>query len=217
MLRVFRPTSPMSIGSWVLAAAAPLMGASAALAKRTGLLGAAGDAAGAGAGALGMPLAGYTAMLLSNTAVPLWQATRRTLPPLFVGSAMASAASLLDLMRLEPREERAAHRFGLAGKVAELAASVMVERDASRVERVGRPLRQGPSAVLWRGARVLTAASLALSLLPRPSRLRHIASGVLGTAGAIALRFAVFEAGKASSRDPRATFHQQRTGMGAAR
>ena len=41
---------------------------------------------------------------------------------------------------------------------------------------------------------------------------RQWLQGLLGTAGALALRFAVFHAGKASSRDPRATFLQQRGG-----
>lgn len=80
-----------------------------------------------------------------------------------------------------------------------------------RVEPVGRPLREGFSGALWQTARVLTAASLALSLLPGKARIKRFAGGLLGTAGALSLRFAVFHAGKASSRDPRATFRRQRT------
>src|SRR5437762_970870 len=37
-----------------------------------------------------------------------------------------------------------------------------------------------------------------------------------GHLGSLALRFAVFQAGKVSARDPRATFRQQRAGFGAA-
>jgi hypothetical protein len=85
-----------------------------------------------------------------------------------------------------------------------------VEREAKQVEAVGRPLREGVSGALWNAAKVLTAASLALSLLPGRSRAKRFAGGLLGTAGAFALRFAVFHAGKASARDPRATFRQQR-------
>ena len=54
---------------------------------------ASGYAAGIGAGILGMPLATYTAVLLSNSAVPVWLATRRTLPLLFGASSAASLAS----------------------------------------------------------------------------------------------------------------------------
>src|SRR5207248_4160787 len=77
MLRVFRPTSPLSVGSWILAPSTVLSGASAVLP------GPAGDAAGLAAGALGGPLAAYTGVLLTNTAVPVWQAPHRSIPPLF--------------------------------------------------------------------------------------------------------------------------------------
>jgi formate-dependent nitrite reductase membrane component NrfD len=216
MLRVFRPTSPMSVGSWVLAAAGPLTAGSAVLARRRGVIGRLGDAAGFLAGLVGLPLTGYTAVLLSNTAVPLWQETRRSLPVAFTASAMSGAASLLDLMDLDERSARIVKRFGVVGKAAEIAAMRAVEREADRVERVGRPLREGPSAGLWRASKLLTAASLALSLVPAKRPAVRTAAAMMGTAGALALRFAVFHAGKASSRDPRATFHHQREGRGGA-
>jgi formate-dependent nitrite reductase membrane component NrfD len=216
MLRVFRPTSPMSVGSWILAAAGPLTAGSAILARRRGFLGRVGDLFGALAGLVGMPLTGYTAVLLSNTAVPLWQETRRSLPAAFTASAMTAAASLLDMMYLEEGSVRIVRRFGVVGKVAEIAAMRAVEQEAERVERVGRPLREGLGGSLWRSAKVLTGASLALSLLPGKRRAIRTAAGMLGTAGAIALRFGVFHAGKSSARDPRATFGHQRLGHGGA-
>jgi formate-dependent nitrite reductase membrane component NrfD len=216
MLRVFRPTSPMSVGSWVLAASAPMTAAAAALATADGTLRTMGDLAGLGAGVVGMPLAGYTAVLLANTAVPVWQAARKSLPVLFTASAMSGAASLLDLMDLGEREERVVRRYGLAGKLAELAAMVAVERDAGRVGRVRRPFREGVAGALWRASKVLGGASLVLSLLPGTGRGKRAISGLLGSAGSLALRFAVFHAGRASARDPRATFQQQRQGHGAA-
>lgn len=214
MLRVVRVTSPMSLGSWVLAGAASVTLGSALLESRTGVLRRLGDAAGYAAGVLGMPLSGYTAVLLGNTAVPVWQSTRRTLPHLFIGSSVSGLASLFGLLpALPPEEEKVVERFGLAGKVADLAAMAVMEREASQVEPVDRPLREGFSGTLWKAARGMTAASLALSLLPGKARVKKIAAGLLGTAGAIALRFAVFHAGKASARDPRATFRQQRSSM----
>lgn len=217
MLRVFRPSSPMSVGSWVLAGVAPSAGVAALTNRSSGLLGAAGDAGGLVAGALGMPLAGYTAVLLSNTAVPVWQGTRRSLPALFMSSGMTAASSLLGMLDLTEREERVVRRFGIAGRVADLVASKAVEREADRVEAVGRPLHEGVPGSLWKASEALTAASLALSVLPgRRSRPRRVVEGVLGAAGSLAMRFAIFHAGKASSRDPRATFHQQRAGLGGA-
>lgn len=214
MLRVFRHSSPMSVGSWVLAASAPLAAGSAVLSGASGVLGGAGNLAAYGAGALGMPLAGYTAVLLSTTAVPVWQGSRRSLPPLFMGSAMTAAASLLHLMRLSERERRIVKRFGVAGALIGLAAHAAMEREAGRVERVARPLHEGPSGALLRAAKALTAASLALGLVSGKSRARWAAAGILGTGGALATKFGVFHAGRASARDPRATFHQQRAGLG---
>jgi len=210
MLRVVRPTSPMSLGSWVLAGFGSCAAAAALLAGRDGALGRLGDAAGYAAAACGLPLAGYTAVLLGNTAVPLWQETRKSLPPLFMASAASGLAALFGLAPLAPREAAIVHRFGTAGKLAELAAMAVVERDAGRVETVGRPLREGLAGTLWKAARGLTAASLAVSLLPGRSRRKRAVDALLGTAGAVALRFAVFHAGKASARDPRATFRRQR-------
>jgi len=145
MLRVFRPSSPMSVGSWVLALATPLSAGSALLSMTRGGLWYVGYAAGVGAGILGMPLATYTGVLLGNSAVPIWLATRKTLPLLFGASAAASLASIFDLMTLGDRERTIAHRFGIAGRVAELAAGEAVERQACANAQVGRPFRQGAS------------------------------------------------------------------------
>lgn len=279
MLRMFRPTSPMNMGAWILSASgalnsvavgalllerrggvvkrlgaglssvADLLGhrtgpmealrAGALLAghrggtlkrlragaslvagmsrRRCGVLEKLGTGASVAAGVMGLPLAGYTAVLLSNTAVPVWQRTRRTLPFLFMASGMASAASLLQLLpEQSERERRVLRRFGVLGKVGELAAEVAVERELSRAEELSRPLKQGRAGALWKAARLCTAASLALDLLPGRQRWKQVASGLLGTAGALATRYAIYDAGKVSTKDPHATFVPQRQGLGAA-
>ena len=214
MLRVFRPTSPMSVGSWLLAGFGGASTIAALLSRHTGPLGAIGNGAAIGAGILGLPLAGYTAVLLSNTAVPVWQGARTSLPPLFVSSAMTSAACVLDLCELDARERRVVRRFGLAGKVADLAFSKLVEREVARPAIAAAPLKNGASGALWKGAKLLVAASLAISLLPRASpRVRRI-SGWLGTCGSLALRFGIVRAGTASARDARTVSAQQRAALG---
>ncbi|HWE26068.1 MAG TPA: NrfD/PsrC family molybdoenzyme membrane anchor subunit [Myxococcales bacterium] len=211
MLRVFRPTSPMSVGSWVLAAFGGFATIAAVLRKqRFGPLATVGDVAALGAGVLGLPLAGYTAVLLANTAVPVWQGPAASLPPLFMASAVTSAASALELCELNPFEARVVRRFGLAGKAAELFFSKAVERAASQPEIVGAPLRRGLSGALWKSAEVLVAASLLASALSVRSRPLRRASGWLGTLGTIALRFGILQAGRMSARDPHATFARQR-------
>jgi hypothetical protein len=208
MLRVFKPTSVLNMGSWILACG----GSSSAAAAM--LPGALGHAAGLVAGGVGLPMSGYTAVLLSDTAVPLWQQTRRTMPLLFVASAAASAASLLQALPLEKDERGIVHRLGTVAKFAELGAMSAVAREADRFERVGRPLREGMSGGLWRSARGFAAASLGLSLIGAKRRWARWTLALLGTAGALTLRFAVFHAGKASARDPHATFEPQRATPG---
>jgi formate-dependent nitrite reductase membrane component NrfD len=208
MLRVFRPTSPMSVGSWVLALATPLSAGSAMLTMTRGRLYEIGYTAGMGAGILGMPLATYTAVLLANTAVPLWSESRRTLPLLFGSSSVASLASVMELMPLREQEQAIVHRFGLAGRLGELAAAKAVEREAGTA---GKPLHEGVSGALWTAATVLTASSLAVSLLPGRSRGKRIVSGTLGIFGGLCLRFAVFYGGKASALTPLAKQSKDRS------
>jgi formate-dependent nitrite reductase membrane component NrfD len=216
MLRVFRPTSPMSIGSWVLAASGGLNTLGLILGWRRGWAGVVGRGASAGAAVLGMPLAGYTAVLLCNSAIPVWQATHRTLPLFFMSSATAAAGSLLSLLPHGPAEARVLRPYRLAGKVAELVTGIAVARDAARVPEVARPLHEGLSGTLWKTSRVCSAAGLVLDVLPGRARWKQVAADVLTTAGALAARFAIFHAGKASARNPQATFQGQRQGLGAA-
>ncbi len=197
MLRVLRPSSPLSIGSWVLAIGGSAAGASVVLPGR------AADAAGAVAGALGIPLAGYTGVLLATSAIPVWQGARHWLPALFVASSVASCASLFEMMNVSKREERVVRTFGVIGKSAELLCMNGAERELSRHDAVGRPLKEGAPGALWTASKVLTAASLALTLMPGQSKAKRVA-GVLGTLAGIGLRFAVFYAGSTSSRDPKA-------------
>ncbi|MGI8745030.1 MAG: NrfD/PsrC family molybdoenzyme membrane anchor subunit [Bryobacteraceae bacterium] len=178
MLRVFRPTSPMNMGAWILSGTAPL-------AITAGLFqGRIGQIAGYGAGLFGLGLAGYTGVLLSNTAIPVYQQSRRILPVLFLASAAASAASILDLIIDEPRAARITFAFGTAGRLTELTAGS----------------RMPISGTLWKAATVLTGASLLVSLIPGKSRSRRKWAGVLGAVGSLCLRLAVHYAGKASAR-----------------
>src|SRR5262249_28346248 len=108
MLRVFKVTSPMSVGSWILAAS----GGASTTAAACELLGIAprftptASAASAGAGA---PLAVYTATLISNTAVPVWHEARRELPFLFAAESAGSAGAAASLV-LAPRDAGPARR-----------------------------------------------------------------------------------------------------------
>jgi formate-dependent nitrite reductase membrane component NrfD len=216
MLRVFRPTSPMSVGSWILTLSGAANGAGFLLGSRRGPLGAVGRVGIAAGGGLGALLAGYTGVLLANTAVPVWQAARRELPVLFVGSGMASAGAVLELFPDSGASRRVTHWYGSLGKLVALGAMVAMERSAPRAPRVTEPLRTGATGALWRAGLALTAAGLVASGLGNKSRGRERIAALLTLAGALATRLAVVQAGKRSARDPRATFEGQRAGMGAA-
>lgn len=203
MLRVFRPSSPMSVGSWILTASGGASTAAVLFGERR-----LGRFAGYVAGVLGLPLAGYTAVLIACTAVPVWQGGRRALPPLFLASSAASAGALLSLLPVGKRGKRVARRFEVFGNVAELLMGVWFTQEVGRSPRAARPLQRGLSGTLWGASRALTAASLSASAAGR-----RAVSSALSLAGAMGLRAAVFMAGKASARDPRATFRQQREGV----
>src|SRR5579875_84126 len=210
MLRVFRISSPMSMGSWILSAFSAAAGAAAVLPYGPRLLRPLAEIGGVAAGILGLGLSGYTGVLISQTAVPVWQESYRTNPLLFLASGTAAAASFFEFFRLNERESRAVERFALMGKIIELAAALVLEAEAKRVSRVGRPLKEGFSGFLWRAAKLTTIAGIVVSALPGKSRGKRFVSGVLGSAASLLVRFGIFYAGKASARDPRASFEQQR-------
>jgi formate-dependent nitrite reductase membrane component NrfD len=210
MLRVFRPTSPMNMGAWILSGTSGAAFASLLLYGREGVSGIIGSVAGYAAGVMGMALATYTGVLVSNTAVPIWQASRRILPVLFAASAITSVGSFFELLDQTADEASLTETFGTVGQVAEITCSIITEQQAAHVPRVARPFQRGVSGLAWRTAAVLTASSLIVSLLPNKSRKKNLISGVLGTVGSLLMRFAVEYAGHASARDPRASFHRQR-------
>jgi hypothetical protein len=201
MLRVFRPTSPMNLGTWILSAASGLSGLSmlGGMFRRTRVQ--ASSVAGAVAGSM---LSTYTGVLLGNTAIPIWQATRDRLPLWFAASSAMSLASALELVGPQPPRV-----YAVAAKAAELAGAYAVER-AAQAAGVDAALREGNAGRMWRASKVLAIASLGASAVPVPG-VRRIA-GALGTAAALVGRFAIVAAGKASAADPQQTLRTQRAG-----
>lgn len=210
MLRVFKPRSPLNMGSWILVTASALAAGSALLARTKGVGRRLAALAGLGAGAIGLPLSGYTAVLLAGTAVPVWRESRRSMPLLFVASATGAACSLLEMGDFDERELTAVRRLGTAAQVAELALAKLVAKESARVPGVDRPYEEGASGAVWRASTGLTVGSLVVDTVTRKSRSGRIAASVLATGGSIALRFALWLAGRASARDPHATFATQR-------
>jgi len=205
MLRVFKVTSPMSVGSWLLAAYGPVAGAAAASAV-TGRLPRAGAAATAAAGVLGPAIATYTAALLADTAVPAWHDAHREMPYLFAGSA-ASAAGGLAMLAVRPAHAGQAVRFAVLGAAVELTAKSLLLR---RLGPAAEPYQAGLPGKLMETAEVLTAAGLAGAVLAGRNRAAAAVSGVALLTASALTRFGIFEAGLASARDPKYTVGPQR-------
>jgi hypothetical protein len=205
MLRVFKPSSPMSVGSWLLTAYGPLAGA-AAVSDVTGILPAAGALATAGAGLLGPGIATYTAALLCDTAVPGWHEGHREMPYLFAGSASCAAAGL-GLLTLSPAAAGPARTLATLGAPAELVAKRLLLR---RLGEIAEPYETGRPGRLLRAAELLTAGGLAGAVLGRRNRAVSALAGASLLAASALTRFGVFEAGLVTARDPKYTIVPQR-------
>jgi hypothetical protein len=221
MLRVAKPTSPMSMGTWVLAAYGPLMGIAAisevlpAWLRRTvpgRIIDAAARPAGLAAAAIAPAVASYTAVLLSQTAVPAWHESHPELPFIFTASAAASAGGL-GMIVAPVSEASPARRFAMFGAIVELAASRRLE---NRLGLVGETFRTGDAGRSLERASTLTAAGvLGSMLLGRRSRLAALASGAALLAGGFYERLGLLHAGVQSTKDPKYVVTPQRERIAA--
>jgi formate-dependent nitrite reductase membrane component NrfD len=219
MLRVFKPRSMMSTGSWALTVFGGFSGLAIgvdlvrALSPRWPLLriliGPSRVLSWLGV-VPAIYVGSYTGVLLSATNVPLWAGNRFFMGPLFLSSAMScglAAASLAARLfgPLSPsREQRfkRAEQSVLTTELAITAASALVLRG------LARPLLTGRWSRLYQTGG-LGAGLLLPLLLPRlglRGRRWGTLSSVLVLIGGACTRFSVTEAGKESADDPHAYF-----------
>ncbi len=190
MLRVAKPTSPMSVGSWVLAGFGGCAAAAAA-GEFLGLLRPLGRLAEVGAAALGLPLSTYTAVLVANTAVPVWHESRHELPIVFGAGAAASAGALATLLTAAP-DSGPARRLAVLAVLVEVAAVAVMEH---RLGPLGEPYREGRAATHKQVGAVLLLGGAALLALGRRRRLALSLGATMVLGGALSERFAIFRAG----------------------
>jgi formate-dependent nitrite reductase membrane component NrfD len=217
MQRVVKPTSPMSVGTWVLSLYGPLAGL-AATAEASGLLpgtprgparilASIGRPAGIGAALVAPVVASYTAVLLSDTATPTWHDAHRHLPFLFVGSAAAGSGGLA-MVTSPVGQAGPARRMAVGGALLEFAVDQRME---AAMGLTAEPLHQGKAGSYLRVAKVLNAIGVAGTvLLGRRRRSASVIAGAALLAGSAFTRFGIFEAGQASARDPKYTVVPQR-------
>jgi formate-dependent nitrite reductase membrane component NrfD len=164
------------------------------------------------AAALAPAVATYTAVLVADTSVPAWHGAQRELPFLFASSAAASAGGVA--LALSPvRENGPARRWAVAGAVAEVAASRVMER---RLGELAEPYHKGRAGALSKAASACALAGAAIGALRGRKRGGAVVSGVLVASASLLERFAVLEAGKQSARDPKYVVKPQRERLAAA-
>ena len=219
MMRTAKLTSPMSVGSWILAGYGAFAGAAGALevgrpiverrvrsrrVKRG--LSLADGAVSAGAAFFAPPLAAYTAVLLADTATPLWHQSYRELPFIFVSSGLAAGCGL-SLVTTPSAETGPVRALVALAAGADLVADQLLER---RLGEEGQPLKEGVAHRYHRAARLLTAGGGLGALVAGRSRVLGALSGAALMAGSYCTRMAVYEAGQASAADPIYTVRPQR-------
>jgi hypothetical protein len=206
MLRVFKPQSVMSVGSWVLSAfsvsvaALTLADATTAIFGKRVLISLVSGAGRLGCVIFGMPLHNYTGVLLGATVIPVWNKRIKSLPRQFGMSGLQSAVSLLELSG--EAGNRALNAIGVASACVETweGAELLSTR-----ERELKPAKEGAT-----GAMILVAAALsgpiplalrvASLFVKEPKRLRRMAA-ISGIAGSMLMRFGWVRAGSVSARD----------------
>ncbi len=208
MLRVFKPTSPMSVGSWLLSAYGPAAFAAAGLELAGPVLraGKLSRSATMAAAVAGPAVATYTAVLLSDTAVPAWHGGHKEMPFLFAGSACSAGAGL-GLLTAPLAEAGPARRLGSTAALVELGVGRYMR---SRMGLPSEAYEKGRAGKLMKAAEAVTAAGAVGALAGRRNRLVSAVSGGLLVAGSALTRFGIFHAGVQSAEDPRYTVQPQR-------
>jgi hypothetical protein len=206
MLRMFKVTSPMSVGSWILS----VSGATTTLATVNGWTGwfpRSARLARPTAALFGLPLATYTAALVANTAVPVWHEARRTLPFVFGSGASLSAGAAAAIVT-PPAYAAPARRLALGAAMAEGVANELMHL---RLGEHGEPYKTGAGSRFSHISRACTVAGAAVMLRRgATSRPAAIAAGALLCAGALSARWSIYKAGFQSAADPKYVVGPQR-------
>jgi formate-dependent nitrite reductase membrane component NrfD len=206
MLRVFKVTSPMSVGSWILFVSGATSNTAAVL-ELLGILKPIKWAAEFVSFVAGPPLTTYTGTLIADTAIPVWHEARNELPWLFGASASATAGAATAVF-LPLEEAGPARRMAIGGAAAELACAQVMER---RLGFVGEVYKQEAAGKLARISKACTAVGAGvLASRGKRSRVALVGGSALLLAGGLALRWSVFRAGFQSAKDPRYTVIPQR-------
>jgi hypothetical protein len=223
MLRVFKPKSPMSVGSWIVSffGACAVPGAIAFELDQRHLFPAGSGAALAlhvlavllavGTGFGGMFLATYTGVLIGVSTIPAWFSHVRLLPVHFGTVGLGSAVAALELLGFRLG---ALNALGWLAALVETCVWLLLElRHHGAADRAAH---EGRSGLLLRSAGILTGpVALVLRALGTGFWPAVLLADIAFLAGGVTHRFGWIEAGHASGRDPEAVFASMRPGTAA--
>jgi protein NrfD len=220
MLRLFRPTSPMSIGSWALTSFGTLSGVVAVgqaaddlFRLRLGRMVA--RMFSLPSAAVGGIVSLYTGTLLAATSTPLWASAFPFLSSLFAGSAASTATAALALSAEVTHAHASTRRrltwLATVTGAVELFSAILVGRHWQRRD-VASPLQQEPIRAAWRfgvlglGISLPIAIHLADLIRGRGSRQSVALASAATLVGGLLLRAVLIFGGKRSAQQPRDYF-----------
>jgi formate-dependent nitrite reductase membrane component NrfD len=218
MLRIAKWRSPMSMGVWGLVAfsLAATAGA-AAQAARDGLVPrwigklAPRMLTDPLCAVLGAFMGGYTGVLLSATAIPVWGIGKRHIPAFSLCSGVAGACAanglILALTGGSTQSTAKVERLGVVAGVAELALLLHFKQHAGPI---GDPMFGGARGEKLRKMTEIggVAVPALLSIVPLHGRWKTVLASALTLVGGYVLRETLIEGGKNSADDPRAASRQ---------
>ena len=217
MLRIAKFKSVMSMGVWgLLSFSAPATLAAAGQLSRDGVLPkwiasfAPRAVTNVLQGVIGAFMAGYTGVLISATAIPVWGIGKRHIPAFSVCSGLAGACAVNAAILTLTGTDRTRHKLERLELIASTAEYVLLEVFRRHAGSIGDPMFGGA-----RGQKLRTFTQFAgilgpavLGLLPFGGRTKTLLASALTLAGGYVLRETLIEAGKASADDPRAASRQ---------
>jgi formate-dependent nitrite reductase membrane component NrfD len=210
MLRIFRRTSPMSIGTYILSSFS-LFSLVTAAAQFIGWRKVA-RVAQIPAAIAGASMTTYTAALLAATSTPIWAAVPRALGVQFAASSFAAGAAALQLAGRADGDEAASPALegvSVAAAAIELVGAMIAERTYHDLGIADSTTSRQPWGALHQLGAIGLGAALPLAAYagklaggrPRPRLM--LAAGIAVLAGSFALRWSVIGAGNDSSIRPK--------------
>ena len=214
ILRIFRPTAPISIGSWALTGFGVLSGLSAAgrLLRRNGRPRFARMQEKAFAAAALIPgavTASYIGTELEETSTPFWASSYPLLSPFLAGAGFADAGAALTLLNeistVPEATKRRLDYFTFSSGAVQMAFAYLLDQ-RWQVRPESAAFRKSNWSVAWRGflaADLLALAARIMALRSKTAQRQYrLFSSAAKLIGGLGLRHVLVYSGRESGRHP---------------